>query len=129
MDVRPLPARPGRVAGERRGRPVGDALLPDGRHVVIVERDDQLAGNARIKRLYKVDLRDPSVEWKPFGETLDVVEKKPFADVLDELDERSIAIPDKLEGVGVTRNGRIYLPTDNDGVDESHGETLFFRLF
>jgi Esterase-like activity of phytase/LVIVD repeat len=104
------------------------ALLPGGRHVAIIERDDQLAGNARIKRLYRVDLFDPGVTWRPFGQPLDVVKKTLLADVLDDLDERSISVPDKLEGVGVTRNGRIYLATDNDGVDENYGETLFFRL-
>jgi hypothetical protein len=48
--------------------------------------------------------------------------------VLDELDENSISIPDKLEGVAVTKDRRMFLATDNDGVDENYGETLFFRL-
>jgi hypothetical protein len=40
----------------------------------------------------------------------------------------SISVPDKLEGVGVTKDGRLYLATDNDGVDENYGETLFLGL-
>ena len=35
---------------------------------------------------------------------------------------------DKLEGVGVTRDGRVFAATDNDGLDENYGETLFFSL-
>jgi hypothetical protein len=103
-------------------------LLPDGRHVAIVERDDRIAGDARVKRIYKVDLTDPDVDWKPFGEPLDVVDKTLLRDVLDDLDARSISVPDKLEGVAATRHGRLYLATDNDGVDENYGETLFFSL-
>ncbi len=37
-------------------------------------------------------------------------------------------MPDKLEGLGLTADGRIFLATDNDGVDENYGETLFFGL-
>lgn len=103
-------------------------LLPDGRHAAIVERDDRIAGDARVKRLYKVDLLDPDVDWKPFGETLDVVRKTLLRDVLGDLDAKSISVPDKLEGVGVTRDRRLFLATDNDGVDENYGETLFFRV-
>lgn len=48
--------------------------------------------------------------------------------MLGELERRSITVPDKLEGVGVTGEGKLFLTTDNDGVDENYGETLFFRL-
>ena len=36
--------------------------------------------------------------------------------------------PDKLEGLGVSKHGRVHLATDNDGVDENLGETLLFGL-
>jgi hypothetical protein len=35
---------------------------------------------------------------------------------------------DKLEGFAVAKNGKAYAVTDNDGVDDSSGETQFFRL-
>jgi hypothetical protein len=101
-------------------------LLPDKRHVAIVERDDRIALDARIKRVYAVDLRD--VDWRPHGQTLDTVSKTLLRDVLDDLDERSISVPDKLEGLGITSRGEIFLATDNDGVDENFGESLFFSL-
>ena len=81
-----------------------------------------------MKRLYKVDLRDPASTWRPHGQPLDTVRKTLLRDVLDDLDERSISVPDKLEGVGVTSDGRLFLATDNDGVEDNFGETLFFRL-
>jgi hypothetical protein len=101
-------------------------LLGDGHTVAIVERDDRLGPAARIKRLYGVDLRD--VAWRPHGQTLDVASKTLLRDVLDDLDERSISVPDKLEGVGRATDGRLYLVTDNDGVEDNFGETVFFRL-
>jgi hypothetical protein len=101
-------------------------LLPHGDEVAIVERDDRIDRDARVKRLYGVDLDD--VETRPYGEELEVVDKFLLRDVLDELDENSISIPDKLEGVAVTRDRRMFLATDNDGVDENYGETLFFRV-
>jgi Esterase-like activity of phytase len=103
-------------------------LLPDGHSVAIVERDDRLAGQARVKRLFGVDLADPAVTWREHGKPLDTVRKRLLRDVLDELDAASISVPDKLEGVGVTADGRVYLATDNDGVDENFGETLFLGL-
>ena len=91
-----------RVARRRRRRPLGDhAARRDGHTVAIVERDDRLAGEARVKRLYGVDL----------GPGRHVARARPAArhraqallrDVLGDLDERSITVPDKLEGVGVT---------------------------
>jgi hypothetical protein len=51
-----------------------------------------------------------------------------LADVFDVLEEASISVPDKLEGLGVSANGHAYLVTDNDGVDENYGETVFLGL-
>ena len=96
--------------------------------MLIVERDDRIASEARVKRVFRVDLRDPAVTWREHGQPLDTVRKILFRDVLGELDARSITVPDKLEGVGVTGEGKLFLATDNDGVDENYGETLFFRL-
>jgi hypothetical protein len=103
-------------------------LLPDGRTAAIVERDDRIAGEARVKRLFAVDLRDRSVAWREHGQPLDTVRKRLLRDVLDDLDRRSITVPDKLEGVAVTADGRLFLATDNDGVEDNYGETLFFSI-
>ncbi|MBJ7471558.1 MAG: esterase-like activity of phytase family protein [Solirubrobacteraceae bacterium] len=102
-------------------------LLPDGKSVAIVERDNQLAENARIKRIYGVDLTDPSVSWKAHGEPLATVSKRLLRDAISELDAKSISVPDKLEGVGITKAGKVFLSTDNDGVDGNFGESLLFQ--
>jgi hypothetical protein len=99
--------------------------LPDGR-VAIIERDNQIALDARIKRLYTFD--PAASTFAAYGQTLPALQKTLLRDVLEDLDARSISVPDKLEGAGVTADGRLFLATDNDGVDENYGETLFFSL-
>jgi len=101
-------------------------LMPDGRNVAIVERDDRIAGEARVKRIFKVDLA--AITWRPYDQPLATVKKTLWRDVIDELDERSISVPDKLEGTAFTRAGDLFLATDNDGNEENYGETLFFEL-
>jgi hypothetical protein len=101
-------------------------LLPDGHTAAIIERDDQIALDAQVKRIYGVDLT--SVTFAPFGGPLPVLAKTLLRDVLDDLDDRSISVPDKLEGLAITAAGQVFLATDNDGVDENYGETLFFGL-
>jgi hypothetical protein len=100
-------------------------LLPNG-ELAVVERDNQLAAHARIKRIYGID--PESVEFLPYGEQLPVLAKTLLRDVLDDLDAHSISTPDKLEGTAVGADGKLWLATDNDGVDENYGETLFFSL-
>lgn len=103
-------------------------LLPDGKTVAIIERDNQLAENARVKRVYGVNLTDPNVTWKPHGEALDTVSKGLLRDIIGDLDARSISVPDKVEGLGVTTAGDVFLSTDNDGVDGNFGESLLFKV-
>lgn len=50
-----------------------------------------------------------------------VINMEPMRDVLDDLDDASVSTPDKLEGLGVTADGRAFMVTDNDGVDENYG--------
>jgi hypothetical protein len=99
--------------------------LPDGR-LAIIERDNQLGLEARIKRVYGVD--PSSVAFAPHGSPLPVIQKTLLRDILGDLDSASISVPDKVEGLGVTRDGRVFLSTDNDGVDENYGETLMIEL-
>ena len=99
--------------------------LPDGR-LLVVERDNQLGLEARVKRLYRIDPK--SVEFAPYGEGLPVLEKRLVRDLLPQLDAASISVPDKVEGFARTADGRRWMVTDNDGVDENYGETVFTRL-
>jgi hypothetical protein len=94
--------------------------------VAIVERDNQLGEEAAIKRVYGID--PASVEFVPAGEELPLLEKTLLRDLLPDLDAASISIPDKIESLAVTADGTVYIATDNDGVDENYGETVFISL-
>jgi len=85
--------------------------LPGGT-LAIIERDNQLGLEARIKRIYEVD--PASVTFVEHGQELPVIQKTLLRDILADLDDASISVPDKVEGLGITRDGRVFLSTDND---------------
>ena len=99
--------------------------LADGT-MAIVERDNQLGQEARIKRIYGID--PSSVTFKAHGQPLETLSKTLLRNAYPDLDAASISVPDKLEGLGVAADGAVYAVTDNDGVDENYGETVFLRL-
>jgi alkaline phosphatase len=49
-------------------------------------------------------------------------------DLMDDLKATGGYVVDKVEGFAIDKNGDAYAVTDNDGVDDSSGETLFLRL-
>ena len=92
----------------------------------IVERDNQLGDFAAIKRVTTVDLA--AATFVAYGEALQPVTVTPALDLLDELEAASIVTPDKLEGLGITGNGHVWIATDNDGLDDAIGQTIFLDL-
>lgn len=107
-------------AGGRVGLSESTALS-DGT-LAIVERDNQLGLEARVKRIYGIDPADAG--WRAHGEELDVIDKTLRRDILGDLDDASISVPDKVEGLGLTADGEVWLSTDNDGVDETYASCL-----
>jgi hypothetical protein len=99
--------------------------LPDGR-LAILERDNQMQQDAAIKRIYAVD--PASVTFAAAGGALPVLEKELLRDILPDLAAWSITVPDKVEGLGFTSGGEVWVATDNDGTDENFGETVFADL-
>lgn len=94
--------------------------------VYIVERDNQIAGNAVTKKLYRV----PAAEMQPadLGGTLPVVTKELVHDFLPDLAQLNGYAVDKVEGFAIDAAGTGWVVTDNDGVDDSSGETLFWSI-
>lgn len=94
--------------------------------VYIVERDNQIGANAAIKRLYSV----PLSEMTPVAldEELPVVTKTLVHDFIPDLQALNGFVVDKLEGFAIDADGTMFAVTDNDGVDDSSGETLFFTI-
>jgi alkaline phosphatase len=93
----------------------------------VIERDNQIGANARVKRIYSVSLDG----FKPaeLGGELPVVEKTLVRDLMADLKSATNGyVVDKVEGLAIDGNGDMLVVTDNDGVDDSSGETLFLRL-
>jgi sugar lactone lactonase YvrE len=92
----------------------------------IIERDNQVGENAVNKRLYRVAL--DSLKPAKIGEKLPVVEKTLARDFVSDLKASNGYVAEKLEGFTVDSEGNGYAVTDNDGVDDSSGETMFFGI-
>lgn len=101
--------------------------LGDG-EFAIIERDNALGPDARIKRVYSVDLSSAAFTEYTTGVVLPVVDKTLRADLLGDLAANSVWTPDKLEGLAVAADGDVYVVTDNDGLDDAVGQTVFLNL-
>ncbi|MGA0539276.1 esterase-like activity of phytase family protein [Neotabrizicola sp. VNH66] len=92
----------------------------------IVERDNQIADRAAVKKLYRVKMADLAPA--KLGETLPVVVKEEVRDFIPDLKVTNGYVLDKVEGFTIDASGTGYVVTDNDGVDDSSGETLFWSI-
>lgn len=92
----------------------------------LIERDNQLADKAAVKRLYRVALAD--LKPAELGGPLPVVTKELVRDLLPDLAAWNGYILDKVEGFAIDAAGEGFVVTDNDGVDDSSGETLFWSI-
>lgn len=95
-----------------------------GDSVYIVERDNQIGDKAKLKKLYKVALAD--LKPAKLGGELPVVTKVEAHDFIDELKNATNGfVLDKLEGFAFDAEGKAFMVTDNDGVADASGETIF----
>ena len=97
-----------------------------GDHVYIVERDNQIGDAARLKAIYRVALSD--MQPAPLGGDLPVVAKERVRDLIPDLRSLNGYVQDKVEGLAVMPDGTAWVSTDNDGVDDHSGETLFWSI-
>lgn len=101
-------------------------LTIHGEHAYLIERDNQIGDKARLKKLFRVALSE--LKGAPIGGELPVVRKEEVADLLPALKASNGYVVDKLEGFAFDAAGKAFAVTDNDGVDDSSGETLFFPV-
>jgi hypothetical protein len=106
-------------------------LLPDGTFAVI-ERDKgwgpTTGPNAELKAVYGVDLETAEFRSHDDPSGLVTITKSLLRDALPDLEANSIWTAEKLEGLAVTADGQVYVVTDNDGLDDAPGETVFLGL-
>lgn len=90
------------------------------RRFMVVERDNQAGPDARIKRLYTIDLTglaDGAVLTKTLAR-----------DLMGDLRAANGLILEKVEGLARLASGDTLIVTDNDGVNDHSGETQLLRL-
>ncbi|MCV6825113.1 MULTISPECIES: esterase-like activity of phytase family protein [Halocynthiibacter] len=97
-----------------------------GDHAYIVERDNQHDYRAKNKKVYRVALEE--LVPAPLGGKLPVVSKELVRDLLPDLTSTAGFVLDKVEGLAITSDGEAFISTDNDGVDDHSGETMFFSI-
>ena len=101
-------------------------LVAYGDYFYVIERDNQIGANAKIKKIYRI----PASEMvpAPLGSELPVVSKEEVRDLIPDLKSFGGYVVDKVEGLAITKDGEMFVSTDNDGVDDSSGETFFWSI-
>ncbi|MEM8728285.1 MAG: esterase-like activity of phytase family protein [Pseudomonadota bacterium] len=92
----------------------------------LIERDNQLGDLAKTKWITKVALE--GMEPGELGGDLPVVEKELVRDLMSDLTSTGGYVLDKVEGLAIGADGTLYISTDNDGVDDHSGETMFWTV-
>ena len=101
-------------------------LAVKGDHLYVLERDNQIGDKAVTKKLYRVALSE--LKGANIGSDLPLVKKEEVHDFLPDLKAWKGYVVDKIEGFTFAADGKAYAVTDNDGVDDSSGETFFFPV-
>lgn len=99
-------------------------IVAHGDFVYVIERDNQIGGAAVTKKIYRI----PAAEMvpAPLGEELPVVSKEEVRNLIPDLLALNGHVVDKVEGLAIFPDGTAWVSTDNDGVDDSSGETYFW---
>ena len=94
--------------------------------LIVIERDNQVGRDAKIKKLVFVPL--DGVTPAPLDGSLPVVAKKELRDLVPDLAATHGFVLDKVESFALDAAGDAFIITDNDGVDDHSGETQFLGL-
>jgi hypothetical protein len=99
-----------------------------GKRFAVIERDNQGGPDAVIKRIYSFSIR--GLTPLPDGHTpnFPVVNKKLVRDLMPDLEATGGLVLEKIEGLAVSEDGDVLVVNDNDGVDDSNGETQLLRF-
>ncbi|MFC3061442.1 esterase-like activity of phytase family protein [Paenirhodobacter populi] len=97
-----------------------------GDYAYVLERDNLIGDKAKVKKIFRVALAD--LKPAALGGDLPVVGKEEVRDLIPELKSLTNGyVVDKVEGLAFDAAGDAWIITDNDGVDDSSGETLFWN--
>ncbi len=112
------------VAGDWMG--LSEIVAVDDDTLAVIERDKLNGPKAAIKRVYTVEVPDGAGVTGLATPT--VLDKTLAIDVLPALQSVNGWTQEKLEGLTIGADGEVYAVTDNDGLINATGETVFLRL-
>lgn len=95
--------------------------------LLLLERDKRNGPDARIKAVYRVALPTEAGVTSA-TEAPPVLTKTLARDLLPDLLAPRGWVQEKVEGMTLGGNGNLYVVTDNDGLDDANGETVFLDL-
>jgi hypothetical protein len=101
-------------------------ITANGDHVYLIERDNQLADKASLKQVTRVATSE--LQPAALGSELPTVSKEVVRDLIPDLEANNGYVVDKVESLAIDTAGTAYVITDNDGVDDSSGETFFWTF-
>ncbi|BBU59010.1 alkaline phosphatase [Mameliella alba] len=101
-------------------------IVAHGDFMYVIERDNQIGANAVTKKIYRIPMAD--MQPAALGGELPVVTKEEVRDLIPDLASYGGYIVDKVEGLAIFPDGTVWVSTDNDGVDDSSGETFFWMF-
>lgn len=101
-----------------------------GDRFAVVERDNQAGADARIKKLYSFSVAgvEPQADPDSGPTAFPLLAKTLDVDLIPALEATGGATLEKIEGLAVLPGGDALIVNDNDGVDDSNGETQLLRL-
>jgi Esterase-like activity of phytase len=99
---------------------LSDIAPLEGGKFLVVERDDQGGPDGVIKSLYMIDL-----EGAVIGTT---ISKTFVRDLKNDILSKGGLLLEKIEGVAVTRSGKVWIVNDNDGVEGNSGEIQLLEV-
>ncbi|WP_280417211.1 esterase-like activity of phytase family protein [Nocardia carnea] len=95
--------------------------------LLVLERDKLNGRDAALKAIYRIDI-PAGGGVATAGEVPEVLPKTLLHDLLPDLQATNGFVQEKVEGLTVGGNGNLYVVTDNDGLDDANGETVFLDL-
>ena len=101
-------------------------LAIHGDYLYLIERDNLIGQKAALKAITRVALAD--LKPAPLDGELPLVAKETVRDLIPDLRQWNGYVQDKVEGMAIAPDGIVHLTTDNDGVDDSSGETHYWRF-
>ena len=114
------------AAGDWLG--LSEIAVVDADTLAVIERDKLNGPRAAIKRVYTVEVGGVAGVTGIAAGELPVLDKSLAIDVLPALQSANGWTQEKLEGFTIAADGEVFAVTDNDGLKDATGETVFLRL-